>query len=83
MSHIDAAFNANHVITRGKTEQVMIQTASRCRTCRTRDACAKPSPQFTTQPTWAHSDQIEDYARKIGIHGDVSDAIIGERGQLT
>lgn len=27
-------------------------------------------------------DKIEDYARKIGIHGDVEDAILAKRGQL-
>ncbi|MEV4777487.1 hypothetical protein [Microbacterium sp. LWH12-1.2] len=82
MSHIDAAFKANHVITRGKTEQVMIQPLPDAAPVAP-ETLAKALAAIHDATDMGTLDKIEDYARKIGIHGDVSDAILAKRGQLT
>lgn len=81
MSHIDAPFKANHVITRGKTEQVMIQplpdTAPVDRS--KVDAALTAISQATTTNKL---DEIDTYAKQIGIHSEVTAAIEQRRAEL-
>lgn len=80
MSHIDKVFEAKHVITRGKTKKVMIQPLPDAPVDRSKvDAALNAINDATDMGTL---DKIEDYATKIGIHGDVKDAIEQRRKKL-
>lgn len=85
MSHIDEAFEAKHVITRGNTKKVMIQPLG--------DAPAAPvaSDDITRAITAINAatdttklDAIEKHARSLGIHetAEIQGALISKRGEL-
>lgn len=82
MSHIDAPFKANHVITRGKTEQVMIQPLPDA-TPVAPDKIAAALTAIANATTIPELDKIDAYAHQIGIHGDVQAAIEMRRAELT
>lgn len=80
MSHIDKAFEAKHVITRGKTKKVMIQPLA--------DAPVDPAvvdaahAAINQATTTQRLDEIAAHATRIGIHGEVADAIDARRTEL-
>lgn len=81
MSHIDKAFEAKHIITRGKAKKVMIQPIP--------DAAAVDASKVTAALTAIQNaatitdlDRIDTYAQQIGIHTDVQAAIEQRRAQL-
>lgn len=84
MSHIDAAFESKHIITRGKSKKVMIQTLA--------DAPAPDASKITSAveainkaEDVAKLDAIEQHAVKLGIHEhlDVKNALDLRRGELS
>lgn len=81
MSHIDTAFKATHIITRGKTQDVMIQplpdTPPVDPTTITKALTAITNATDTTT-----LDGIEKHAHTLGIHTDITDAIKQKRAQL-
>lgn len=80
MSHIDKAFEARHVITRGKTKKVMIQPLPAAPVDVSKvDAAQTAITQASTIDTlnW-----IEDHAKQVGIHEHVNDAIEQRRKEL-
>ena len=80
MSHIDKAFEAKHVITRGKTKKVMIQplTDIPVDPAKVDAAHAAINQATTTQKL----DEIATHATRIGIHNQVKDAIETRRVEL-
>lgn len=78
MSHIDKAFEAKHVITRGKTKKVMIQPLSDVDPA----TVSKALTAITNAATLTDLDKIDTYAQQIGIHGEVADAIKQRRTEL-
>ncbi|RUQ06711.1 hypothetical protein D8M34_06740 [Microbacterium sp. HSID17254] len=80
MSHIDKAFEAKHVITRGKTKKVMIQPLTDAPVDRSKvDAAHAAINQATTTQKL---DEIAAHATRIGIHNQVKDAIETRRAEL-
>lgn len=82
MSHIDAPFKANHVITRGKTEQVMIQPLPDA-TPVAPDKIAAALTAIANATDVSKLNGIEAHAHTLGIHSDVQAAIKQRRGELT
>lgn len=81
MSHIDKAFEAKHVITRGKTKKVMIQPLP--------DAAPVDPAKVTAALTaignttdLAGLDAIITHARTLGIHGHIEDTANTRRREL-
>lgn len=81
MSHIDTAFKATHIITRGKTQDVMIQPLP--------DAAPVDASQIdaaltaiTNATTTSQLDAITTHATNIGIHEHIQDAIEQRRKVL-
>lgn len=81
MSHINKAFEAKHVITRGKTKKVMIQPLP--------DAPPVDASKIdaallaiTNATTTGQLDKITTHATNIGIHEHITDAIEQKRAQL-
>lgn len=81
MSHIDAPFKANHVITRGKTEQVMIQPLPDAAPVDQSKVDAALTA-ITNAATMSDLDRIDTYAQQIGIHEYVTEAISERREEL-
>ena len=75
MSHIEKAFEAKHVITRGKTKKVMIQPLADVDPEKVTAALNAISNASTVQQL----DAIEAHAQKVGIHGDVEVEIANRR----
>jgi len=88
MSHLDKAFEAKHVITRGKTKKVMIQPLA--------DALVAPQQSsqgdditralnaIDTAPNVTKLDAIEKHAASLGIDQtpEIREALITKRGEL-
>lgn len=82
ISHIDGPKSFNLATSKGKTAKTTVQPLP--------DA-APVAPETITKALTAINDatdagtldKIEDYARQIGIHGDVTDAILAKREALT
>lgn len=80
MSHIDKAFEAKHVITRGKTKKVMIQPLAETSVDRSKvDAAHAAINQATTTQKL---DEIAAHATRIGIHNQVKDVLDARRTEL-
>ncbi|MEW2011470.1 hypothetical protein AB0300_18575 [Microbacterium sp. NPDC078814] len=80
MSHIDKAFEAKHVITRGKTKKVMIQPLA---DTPVDQSVVDAAHAAINQATTTHKlDEIAAHATRIGIHGEVKDAIDTRRAEL-
>ncbi|MCK2034456.1 hypothetical protein [Microbacterium sp. KSW4-4] len=81
MSHIDKAFEAKHIITRGKTKKVMIQPLADAAPVDGSkvDAAHAAINQATTT---LKLDEIAAHATRIGIHNQVKDAIEARRAEL-
>lgn len=81
MSHIDKAFEAKHIITRGKTKKVMIQPLADAATVDpNRDKTDKARAAIEAATDTTKLDEIEAYAVKLGL--DVGDAVARKRGEL-
>lgn len=81
MSHIDKAFEAKHVITRGKTKKVMIQPLVEAPVDpAVVDAAHAAINQATTTQKL---DEIAAHATRIGIHDDVASAIEQRRKEVS
>lgn len=82
MSHIDKAFEAKHIITRGKTKKVMIQPLPDAAPVAP-DKITAALTAINTAPTIAKLDEIEAHAHKLGIHGDIKEAADTRRVELS
>lgn len=82
MSHIDKAFEAKHVITRGKTKKVMIQPLPNAAPVEVSKVDAAHAA-ITNAATITDLDRIDTYAQQIGIHAEVTEAIEQRRKDLT
>ena len=80
MSHIDKAFEAKHVITRGKTKKVIIQPLEDAPVDPAKVAAAMTA--ITNATTTTELDKIATHATRIGIHEHVNDAIGSRRNEL-
>lgn len=81
MSHIDTAFKATHIITRGKTQDVMIQPLPDAAPVDQSKVDAAHTA-ITNAATLSDLDRIDTYAQQIGIHAEVAEAIKQKRAQL-
>lgn len=77
MSHIDKPFEATHIITRGKSKKVMIQPL-------TTDPAQveKAVAAIRNAATIPELDKIGAHAERVGISGEVRDAIDTRRAEL-
>lgn len=85
MSHIDKAFEAKHVITRGKTKKVMIQPlADASAPTVASDDITRAVNAINNTADTSKLDAIEKHAQSLGIdkHADVVAALITKRGEL-
>jgi len=80
MSHIDKAFEAKHVITRGKTKKVMIQPLTDIPVDPAKVDAAHAA--INQAPTTQKLDEIAAHATRIGIPEQVKDAIEARRKEL-
>lgn len=80
MSHIDKAFEAKHIITRGKSKKVMIQPLPHAPTAP--DTVTRALNAITAATDAATLNSIETHAGKQGISEQVADAIRQRRNEL-
>lgn len=81
MSHIDAAFKATHIITRGRTVDVMIQPLPDTPPVDPA-TITKALHAITNATDTTTLDGIEKHAHTLGIHADVTAAIKQRRGEI-
>lgn len=85
MSHIDKAFEAKHVITRGKTKKVMIQPLGDAPAAPpAADDVARAVTAIKAATDVGKLDAIEKHAESLGIHEtpEIQGALITKRGEL-
>lgn len=85
MSHIDKAFEAKHVITRGKTKKVMIQPLGDAPApVATGDDVARALTAIHAAADVTKLDAIEKHAQSLGIDAtpEIRDALITKRAEL-
>lgn len=85
MSHIDKAFEAKHIITRGKTKKVMIQPLGDAPVAPSNaDDITRALNAIDTATDVSKLDAIEKHAASLGIDQtpEIQSALIAKRGEL-